>query len=159
MIVQRILPAVAAALFIILVSPALAQERASGMEVELPDGRAVMLYDDHTWEFKRPVPQAMADTVEVDELVQRPGQFDGQDVVVTGTVVRALGAYRLQSGSQQKTIVLDVDQARRADQIALEQAIAKTGFGSSVRVQARGEVEQSLTTSRLLATDLIVLEK
>ena len=137
---------------------AIAQEASSGMEVELPDGRAVMLYDDHTWEFKRAAPQAMTDTVAVDELVQKPGQFDGQEVVVTGTVARLLGAYRLQSGSQQKTILLDVERARRADQIALEQAMAKAGFGSSVRVQARGEVEQSLTTSRLLVTDLIVLE-
>ena len=128
------------------------------MEVELPDGRSVMLYDDHTWEFKRPAPQAMTDTVAVDELVQKPGQFDSQEVVVTGTVARLLGAYRLQSGSQQKTILLDVERARRADQIALEQAMAKASFGSSVSVQARGEVEQSLTTSRLLVTDLIVLE-
>ena len=158
MSLQRVLPALAAILFVIHVNPALAQDAPDGMEVGLPDGRAVMLYDDHTWEFQRPAPQVMTDTVEVDELVQRPGPLNGQEVVVTGTVVRMLGAYRLQSGSQQKTIVLDVGQARRADQIALEQGLAKAGFGNSVRVQARGEVEQSLTTSRLLAADLIVLE-
>ena len=158
MSLQRVLHALAAILFVIHVSSALAQDAPDGMEVGLPDGRAVMLYDDHTWEFKRPAPQVMTDTVEVDELVQRPSRFDGQEVVVTGTVARMLGAYRLQSGSQQKTIVLEVGQARRADQIALEQGLAKAGFGNSVRVQARGEVEQSLTTSRLLAADLIVLE-
>ena len=158
MSLRRVLPALAAILLVINVSPALAQDAADGMEVQLPDGRAVMLFDDHTWEFKRPAPQVMTDTVEVDELVQRPSRFDGQEVVVTGTVARMLGAYRLQSDSQQKTIVLDVEQARRADQIALEQALEKVGFGNSVRVQARGEVEQSLTTSRLLTTDLIVLE-
>ncbi len=158
MSLQRVLPALAAILFVIHVSSALAQDAPDGMEVELPDGRAVMLYDDHTWEFQRPAPQVMTDTVEVDELVQRPGRLNGQEVVVTGMVVRMLGAYRLQSGSQQKTIVLDVGQARCADQIALEQGLAKAGFGNSVRVQARGEVEQSLTTSRLLAADLIVLE-
>ncbi len=158
MSLQRDLPALAAILLVINLSPALAQDAPDGMEVGLPDGRAVMLYDDHTWEFKRPAPQVTTDTVAVDELVQRPGRFSGQEVVVTGTVARVLGAYRLQSGSEQKTIVLDVEQARRADQIALEQALEKVGFGNSVRVQARGEVEQSLTTSRLLATDLIVLE-
>ncbi len=42
---------------------------------------------------------------------------------MTGTVVRFLRAYRLQSSSAQNTIVLDVDQARRADQIALDQAL------------------------------------
>ena len=42
---------------------------------------------------------------------------------MTGTVVRFLRAYRLQSRSAQNTIVLDVDQARRADQIALDQAL------------------------------------
>ena len=156
--VQRIFQTLAAILLVIQVGPALAQEAADGMEVELPDGRTVMLYDDHTWEFKRPAPQTISDTVAVDDLVSNPSQFVGQDVVVTGTVARLLGAYRLQSGSQQKTIVLDVERARRADQIALEQALAKAGFGSSVRVQARGEVERSLTTPRLLASDLIVLE-
>ncbi|MEE8145499.1 MAG: hypothetical protein V3T57_08815, partial [Kiloniellales bacterium] len=97
------------------------------------------------------------DTVEVDALVKNPGKFTGQEVVVTGTVTRFLGAYRLQSGSDQITIVLDVGQARRADQITLEQALSAAGFGNSVRVQAQGLVEQSLTTSRLLASNLIVL--
>ena len=130
---------------------------AQGMEVELPDGRTVLLYDDHTWEVKRPAPAPAGDTVEVDELVENPVKFIGQEVVVTGTVVRFLRAYRLQSSSAQNTIVLDVDQARRADQIALEQALAEAGFGSSVRVQVHGEVERSLTTSRLVAEDLSVL--
>ncbi len=99
----------------------------------------------------------MSDTIEVDELVQRPGRFNGQEVVVTGAVARMAGAYRLQSGSRQKTIVLDIERARRADQIALEQALEKMSFDHSVWVQAHGVVEQSGTTSRLLATDLIVL--
>ncbi len=165
MSLQRVLHALAAILFVINVSPALAQgagdelAAAEGIEVQLPDGRGAIFYDDHTWEFKRPAPQVMADTVEVDELVQSPGRFDGQEVVVTGTVARLLGVYRLQSGSQQMSIVIDVERTRRADQIALEQALEKVGFGNSVRVQARGEVEQSLMNSRLLATDLIVLEK
>ncbi len=150
--------ALAATLIVIQAGSALAQMGSGGMEVQLPDGRAVMLYDDHTWEFKRPAPGAMTDTVDVDVLVQKPSQFDGQEVVVTGRVARLLGAYRLQSNSQQKTIVLDVTEARRADQIALEQALAKAGFGGSARVQVRGVVEQSLTTSRLVANDLIVLE-
>ncbi|MFB3083581.1 MAG: hypothetical protein ACE1Z4_09025, partial [Gammaproteobacteria bacterium] len=73
-----------------------------------------------------------------------------------GSVTRFMGAYRLQSSSAQNTIVLDVDQARRADQIALEQALAG-GFSKSVRVQVRGEVERSLITSRIVAEDLLVL--
>ncbi len=69
------------------------------------------------------------------------------------------GAYRLQSGSRQNTIVLDIERARRADQIALEQALEKMSFDHSVWVQAHGVVEQSGTTSRLQATDLIVLRE
>ncbi len=167
MSLERGLHALAAILFVINMSPVLAQVpgdelgEAAGdeLEVQYPDGRIAILYDDHTWEFKRPAPQEMADTVEVDELVQRPGRFDGQEVVVTGKVAHVLGAYRLQSGSQQNSIVIDVERTRRADQIALEQALAKAGFGNSVRVQARGEVEQSLITSRLLAFDLMVLDE
>ena len=129
---------------------------AQGMEVQVPDGRTVSLYDDHTWEFKRLAPAPAGDTVAVDELLENPGRFDGKEVVVTGTVVRFLRAYRLQSSSKQITIVLDVDRARRADQIALEQALAG-GFSTSVRVQVRGEVERSLITSRIVAEDLLVL--
>ena len=129
---------------------------AQGMEVQLPDGKVVLLFDDQTWEFKRPAPPLAEDTVEVDDLVLNAGRSVGQEVVVTGTVVRFLGAYRLQSTSAQNTIVLDVDQARRADQIALEQALAEAGFGRSVRVQVRGEVGRSLATSRLVAEDLSV---
>jgi hypothetical protein len=131
---------------------------AQGTEVQAPDGRTVLLFDDHTWEFKRPAPASAEDTVEVDMLVENPGRFMGQEVVVTGTVTRFLGAYRLQSSSAQNTIVLDVDQARRADQIALEQALAG-GFARSVRVQVRGEVERSLITSRIVAEDLLVLQE
>ena len=130
---------------------------AEGTEVQFPDGRVAILYDDRTWEFKRPAPEVMVDTVEVDALVKNPGKFDGQEVVVTGAIARMLGAYRLQSNSEQNTIVLDVEQARRADQIALEQALSAVGFGNSVRVQAQGLVEQSFTTSRLVTSDLIVL--
>ncbi len=129
---------------------------AQGTEVQTPDGRAVLLHDDHTWEFKRPAPAPAEDTVEVNTLVENPSGFMGQEVVVTGTVTRFMGAYRLQSSSAQNTIVLDVDQARRADQIALEQALAG-GFSTSVRVQVRGEVERSLMTSRIVAEDLLVL--
>lgn len=130
---------------------------AQGMEVQVPDGRTVSLYDDHTWEFKRLAPAPAGDTVAVDELLENPGRFDGKEVVVTGTVVRFLRAYRLQSSSKQITIVLDVDRARRADQIALEQALAETR--RRVRVQARGDVERSLLAFRLVAEDLLVLPK
>lgn len=143
------------AIGLVLAGTALAA--AEGIEVQLPDGRGAIFYDDHTWEIKRPAPEVMADTVEVDALVKNPGKFAGQEVVVTGTIAHMLGAYRLQSNSEQNTIVLDVEQARRADQIALEQALSAAGFGNSVRVQAQGLVEQSLTTSRLVASDLIVL--
>lgn len=132
---------------------------AQGTEVTLPDGQNVILYNDHTWEFKRPPPQPMADTVGVDELVGNPGRYVDQDVVVSGKVARLLGAYRLLSNTAQNNLVLDVREARRADQIALDQALTKVGFGNSVTVQAHGLVEQSLTTSRLVATDLILIDK
>ncbi len=128
---------------------------AQGMEVQVPDGRTVSLYDDHTWEFKRLAPVPAGDTVAVDILLKNPGRFDGKEVVVTGTVGRFLRAYRLRASSGLTTIVLDVDRARRADQIALEQALAETR--RRVRVQARGDVERSLLAFRLVAEDLLVL--
>jgi len=129
---------------------------AQGTEVQVPDGRTVLLFDDHTWEIKRPAPALAEDTVEVNKLVETPGRFIGQEVVVTGTVARFMGAYRLQSSSGQNAIVLDVDQARRADQITLEQALA-AGIVETVRVQVRGEVKRPLIISRLVAGDLLVL--
>ncbi len=129
---------------------------AQGTEVQVPDGRTVLLFDDHTWEIKRPAPALAEDTVEVDKLVETPGRFIGQEVVVTGTVTRFMGAYRLLSSSGQNAIVLDVDQARRADQITLEQALAG-GIVKTMRVQVRGEVERPLIISRLVAEDLLVL--
>ena len=48
---------------------------------------------------------------------------------------------------------------RRADQIGLERALDKAGFGNAVRVQVRGEIERSLTASRLIAEELLVLPK
>lgn len=131
---------------------------AEATEVQLPDGRTVLLFDDYTWEFKRPAPHPVQDTVDVEQLVLRPNNFAGQDLVVTGNVVRFLGAYRLQSGSQQNTLVVDVDKVRRADQLALERALAAAGGGNAVRIQVQGEVQRSLTASRLIAEDLLVLK-
>ena len=60
MSLQRVLPVLAAVFFVTRVSPVLAQDVPDGMEVQLPDGRSVMLHDDHPWEFKRPAPQLAA---------------------------------------------------------------------------------------------------
>ena len=143
------------ALVLLIVFCGMAQ--AQGTEVQLPDGATILVFDDHTREFKRPAPEPAKDTVEVNDLVENSNRFVGQEVVVTGDIVRFLGAYRLQSTSAQNTLVLDVERTRRADQVALEQALAKAGFRQGVRVQVRGEVERSLVSSRLVAEDLIVL--
>ena len=65
---------------------------AQGMEVELPDGRTVLLYDDHTWEFKRPAPAPAGDTVEVDEpgeyrVVFQASPSSGPDLLELGATV------------------------------------------------------------------------
>ena len=46
-----------------------------------------------------PEPDAAAEFIDVDSLVTNPGSFQGRDIIVTGSVLRLLERYRLQSNS------------------------------------------------------------
>jgi hypothetical protein len=130
---------------------------AAALELQTPDGRTVVLYDDFTWEYERPAPAPAADTVTADALVGEPSKFKGQQVVVSGSVAKLLGEYRLQSGSEQKAMTVDLSKIRRADQIALEKALKTAGTFGSVKVQIHGQVEQDVVTYKLVASELLVL--
>ena len=145
-------------LFLLLCSflaPAVAAEP---MELKTPEGKTVVLYPDFTWEFKRPAPGALDDTVDLNALVTRPGDFAGQDIVVTGNVARLLGAYRLKSTEEQNNIVVDVEGVRRADQIELEKAIEAKGLGGSVRLQIQANVGRRNLVHRLVASDIVFVD-
>ena len=137
-----------------IAGPALAM---AAMELQAPDGRTVVLYDDNTWEYKRPAPVLAADTVVADELIADPSKFAGKALVVNGTLVNLLGEYRLQSSSGQKAMTVDVSKIRRADQIALENALKKAGTFGSVKVQVHGKVEQGMVAYKLAASELLLL--
>jgi len=130
---------------------------AAALELQAPDGRTVVLYDDFTWEYKRPAPTPASDTVSADALVGQPSEYKGQQVVVSGALTKLLGEYRLRSGSEQKAMTVDLSKIRRADQIALDEALAAAGSFGAVRVQIHGEVVQDVITYKLAAAELLVL--
>jgi hypothetical protein len=143
-------------LMLIWVLASIPGARAEPIELQTPDGQTVILYPDRTWEYKRPPPTTTADTVELDALVENPSTFADQDVIVTGKVARLLGAYRLNSSSGQNNIVVDVERARRADQIKLEEALKSAGMVGTVSVQIQGRVQRGTVTWRLVARDIVV---
>lgn len=143
---------VALTLWLAALGPAVA-----AIELQTPDGRTVVLYDDFTWEYKRPAPTLATDTVAADALINDPSKFKGQQVVVSGSLVKLLGEYRMQSSSGQKAMNVDVTKIRRADQIQLEQALKKAGTFGSVKVQVQGQVEQGVVSYKLAASELLLL--
>ncbi|MDX1400910.1 MAG: DUF3157 family protein [Kiloniellales bacterium] len=130
---------------------------AEGMELTAPDGRKVMLYDDFTWEYKRSAPAATGDTVNVDDLVAKPSNFVGEELVVTGKILKFLGDYRINSTKDQNNIVVDLESVRRADQIKLDQALDKAGWSTPVKAQITGTVESGTLTHYLKAKDIVVV--
>ncbi len=147
-----------AILMLVLVLPfaSISVAKAAPIELQTPDGQTVILYPDRTWEYKRPAPTATEDTVELDALVERPSTFADQDVIVTGNVARLLGAYRLNSSNGQNNIVVDVERARRADQIKLEEALRSAGTLGRVSVQIHGRVQRGTVTWRLVAREIFI---
>jgi len=92
---------------------------------------------------------------DTDDLVFRPHAYQGREVVVTGSVVRLLGLYRLKSESGQNSIVIDTDALSRADRAKLHAAIEKAGFLGQVRARITGRVgRQTPVTFELEASEL-----
>ena len=133
--------------------------KAEPIKLTAPDGRTVILYDDFTWEYKRPPPTATEDTVDLDSLIKTPGYYLGEEIVVTAPIVRVLGAYRLTTVNGQNNVVVDLARVRRADQIAVQNALDAAAWSESVKVQVRGKVERSTITHRIVASDLVLMKK
>jgi hypothetical protein len=106
-----------------------------------------------------PAPRVPAEAVDVDRLVDDPGRYDARQVVVTGSLIRLLQHYRLQSESGLKTLVVDVNGLQRGQSDQLRRAIAGAGLVGSVRAQISGTVERGAAkTFRLVASDLQLVE-
>lgn len=132
---------------------------AGPIEVQTPEGRTAVLYDDFTWEYKQPAPSLTSTTLEAAPLVDNPGKFQDQEVVVVGSLARLLGAYRLQSDSAQKSLPVNVEGMPEADRIKLKEALEAAGMIGSVKVQIRGSVERKFMIYRLVASDLVLIEE
>ena len=87
-----------------------------------------------------------------------PAEFRDQEVVVTRRVSQLFGAIRLLSPTEQRTLNLDLDGVRRADQIKLENALEGAGVTGTARVQMRGTIERDFPIYRLVASDLLVFD-
>ena len=107
----------------------------------------------------RRAPSAVAEAIDVDSLVADPARYDARQVVVTGSLLRLLQHYRLQSKSGLRTLVVDVAGLHRAQYDQLQHAIADAGLIGSVRARISGKVERgSAEAFRLVASDLRLVE-
>ena len=107
----------------------------------------------------RPEPKAAPESVDVDSLVADPSRYDTRRVEVTGSLLRLLQHYRLQSKSGFRTLIVDVAGIHRAQHDMLQNAIAGVGPIGSVRAQISGKVVRgSAEAYHLVASDLILVE-
>lgn len=107
----------------------------------------------------QPDANAAAESIDVDSLVTNPSRYDGHQVVVTGSLLRLLKRYRLQSQSGWKTLIVDVTEIHRAQHDKLKESIAKAGPIGLVRAQINGKVERgSAETFRLVASEVTLIE-
>ena len=95
----------------------------------------------------------------MDSLVADPARYDAHHVVVTGSLLRLLQHYRLQSNSGLRTLVVDVAGLHRAEYDELQHAIAGAGAIGSVRARISGKVERGAADAfRLVASELKLVE-
>jgi hypothetical protein len=96
---------------------------------------------------------------DTDDLVSRPYNYQGRQVVVTGSVVQFFWEYRLKSKTGQNKIVIDVDGLNRSDRAKLDAAIGRAGFFGRVRARIHGRIaRQTSATFELAATELALIE-
>lgn len=130
---------------------------AETMEVQGPDGRTILLFDDKTWDYKpEPAVAPSEPTVDRDDLVLNPDEYVGQQVIVSGKLVEAFGAYRLTSKNGQNNIVVDVEQLPAAEQNRLEDAFDEAGWTGAVPAQIHGVVEEGTFGHRILASQVLL---
>jgi hypothetical protein len=107
----------------------------------------------------RPQQTAAAKFIDVDSLIANPNRYDTHQVVVTGSLLRLLQHYRLQSNSGARTLIVDVAGIQRTQYEVLRDAIAGAGLIGSVRAQISGEVVRGSTKKfHLVASDLVLVE-
>jgi len=96
---------------------------------------------------------------DTDDLVSRPYNYQGRQLVVTGSVVQFFWEYRLKSKSGQKNIVIDVDGLNQSDRAKLDAAIDRAGFFGRVRARIHGRIaRQTSANFELAATKLALIE-
>ncbi len=96
---------------------------------------------------------------DTDDLVSRPYDYQGRQLVVAGSVVRFFWEYRLKSKTGQKIIVIDVDGLNQSDRAKLDEAVDRAGFFGRVRARIHGRIErQSSAAFGLVATKLVLIE-
>jgi PPE-repeat protein len=96
---------------------------------------------------------------DTDDLVSKPHNYQGRQLVVIGSVVRFFWEYRLKSETRQNKIVIDVDGLNQADRAELDAAIKRAGFFGRVRARIHGRIErQTSATFELAATELVLIE-
>jgi chemotaxis protein histidine kinase CheA len=106
-----------------------------------------------------PASSAPPQRIDVDSLVADPGRFDTRRVVVTGSLLRLLQHYRLQSESGVRTLVVEVDGLDRDQHRKLRDAIAGAGLVGSVRARISGTVARGGAQAyRLIASDVALVE-
>ncbi len=97
---------------------------------------------------------------DTDDLVSRPYNYLGRQLVVAGSVVRFFWEFRLKSNSGQKTIVIDVDGLNQSDRAKLDAAIDRAGFFGRVRARIHGRIaRQTSAALELVATELVLIEQ
>ncbi len=96
---------------------------------------------------------------DTDDLVSRPYNYQGRQVVVIGSVVQFFWEYRLKSETGQNKIVIDVDGLKQSDRAKLDAAIGRAGFFGRVRARIHGRIaRQTSATFELAATELVLIE-
>jgi len=141
---------------IVLASLTIAAE--APMKLTTKDGKTVILYSDKTWEFERAAPGKMKDTVSANDLVKQPAKLRGKDVVVSGKMVTLFGAHHLQATDPQNSILVDLKDIRRADQIAVEESLKEAGMTGGVTVQIQGTVQKGTITDFVKAKNLYIVK-
>jgi uncharacterized membrane protein YgcG len=95
---------------------------------------------------------------DVDDLIFKPHNYRGREVVVTGSVIHLLWDYRLKAETGQNSIVIDVDRLSPANRAMLDAAIERAGLLGQVRARVKGRVKrQTPATFELAATELTLI--
>ena len=95
---------------------------------------------------------------DVDDLIFRPDNYQGRQVVVTGSVIHLLWDYRLKAETGQNSIVIDVDGLSPGNRAMLDAAIEGVGLLGQIRARVKGRVKrQTPATFELVVSELTLI--